>query len=832
MHSLSSATRSATAPAGPAPSAGSLRRVVLIGSFPPRLCGIATFTADVHLALTEARPGMDCRVVTMVDDRATAGVRDAAELCQIRQERLGDYLAAAAAINTLNPDVVCVQHEFGLYGGKAGDYLLTLLEAVRAPVVSTLHTLLTDPNDDQRRVMDRLIQRSSQLIVMAERGRRILTEVWKVPAGKIQVIAHGAPDQPIADTSAPKAALGMAGREVLLTFGLLSPGKGLETVIRVLPQIVSARPGALYVILGASHPNLVAREGEAYRDSLAALAAELGVSDHVRFVNRYVDRPELLEWLGAADLYVTPYLGEAQITSGTLSYAVALGKAVISTPYWHAQELLADGRGVLVPFHDPQALARAAIELLSDPVAMAALRQRAWERGRETLWSRLADHYLAVFAVARATAPRRPAPVTVPAPLPRTHLGGLRRMTDSVGMLQHSVHAIPDRNHGYCVDDNARALLLVHRLRRAGHRTPETESLAHLYSGFVHHAWNGDAGRFRNFMAYDRSWLEPVGSDDSVARAWWSVAVTAAEGDLPALRRWARELADRILPHMDGFSALRTHAFLMLGLASLVQADPGQGREAEILQNIAGGLAGNLCLRGEAGWCWFEDRLTYDNARLPEALIRSGLALSQPGLVQTGLEALDWLCRIQTGAGGVFRAIGASNFGSDFCVDHPFDQQPLEAAATVDACEAAFLATGDRRWMEEARRAFDWFLGANDLGIPIADPQTGDCYDGLTPRGPNLNQGAESVLSFQLALCALQGMARLAQPELGPPLPVKALAIRAAPGGALPVPAAPVHVKGALTQPCHSYATTPSELRPTLRGSSFAPSTSFRNPGR
>ncbi|MDH4385711.1 MAG: glycosyltransferase family 4 protein [Caulobacter sp.] len=822
MNSLSSATRTAAFPSGAPASDGALRRVVLIGSFPPRLCGIATFTADVHEALTVARPGLDCRVVTMVDDRADRSTTDPAELCRIRQERLGDYLDAAAAINALNPDVVCVQHEFGLFGGPAGDYLLTLLDVVRAPVVCTLHTLLTAPNGDQRRVMDRLIQRSSRLIVMAERGRQILTEVWGAPAARIQVIAHGAPDQPMADTAGPKAALGLAGREVMLTFGLLSPGKGLETVIAALPQIVATRPGALYVILGASHPNLVAREGEAYRDSLAAMARTLGVSDHVLFVNRYVDRPELLQWLAAADLYVTPYLSEAQITSGTLSYAVALGKAVISTPYWHAQELLADGRGLLVPFHDHAALARAATGLLSDPVALAALRQRAWERGRETLWSRLAEHYLEVFSAAR-TAPHRPvAPPAGPTALPRAHLGGLRRMTDSVGMLQHSVHAIPDRNHGYCVDDNARALLLVHRLRRAGHRTPETEALAHLFSGFVHHAWNGDAGRFRNFMAYDRSWLEPVGSDDSVARAWWSVAVTAAEADLPALRRWARELADRILPHLDGFSALRTHAFLILGLTSLVQSDPGQGREAEILLRIVRGLAGNLETRGQEAWFWFEDRLTYDNARLPEALIRAGMALSQPGLVEAGLAALEWLCRLQTGSGGVFRPVGAANFGRDFCVEEPFDQQPLEAAATVDACAAAFLATGDARWMEEARRAFDWFLGANDLGMPIADPLTGDCYDGLTARGPNLNQGAESVLSFQLALCALQGLERLALPELGPPLPVSAHSAKF-----IAVPALPVNVTGAAAQPCPIYATTTSELRPTLRGSSSAPSTSF-----
>jgi glycosyltransferase involved in cell wall biosynthesis len=816
MHRPSVSAFSADAAPSLLSPARRLRRVVLIGSFPPRRCGIATFTCDVHDALKSAAPGLDCQIVAMTDEGGQYAY-DQDVMFEVRQNRAADYLEAARRINAGEPDAVCVQHEFGLFGGPAGEHLMLMLDAVRAPVTTTLHTVLTHPDSDQRRVFNRLIRRSARIIVMAERGRRILTEVWGVAPEKIVVTPHGAPDRPLVDTAGPKAQLGLDGREVMLTFGLLSPGKGLESMIRAMPETVRARPDALYVILGATHPHLVAREGEVYREGLFALARELGVGDHVRFHNQYLDTAQMLDWLAAADLYVTPYLNEAQITSGTLSYAVALGKAVISTPYWHAQELLADGRGVLTPFNDPDALATAAIALLADPERLTALRQRAWEAGRETLWSRLADRYLDVFASVRVSRPPPRAANAEPrsfAPdaLPRPALAGVRRMTDAVGMLQHSVFDVPDRNHGYCVDDNARALLLMHRLRGVGLHSAETEALAETYSAFVHHAWNDGAGRFRNFMAYDRTWLEDVGSDDSVARAWWSVAVTASEAGSPALRRWARHLAEKIAPHLDSFTALRTYAFLVLGLTSLVRADPGLERERQLLERLARGLAGVLGGRETPGWCWFEDGLTYDNARLPEALLRAGQVLDDESLTTAGLRSLDWLCGQQTGVGGVFRAVGTGNFGRPCTVDDPFDQQPLEAAATVDACAAAFAATGEGRWLAEARRAFDWFLGKNDLGVALADPATGDCYDGLTPHGPNLNRGAESVLSFQLALCALLSLDRIAQPG--------------------PRPAVKAPMEGRAAARCPSSVTATSESLPTPRASLFDPSTSRPIPSR
>ncbi len=808
MHRVTAETLQTAAPLRLLSGPAQIRRIVLVGSFPPRRCGIATFTADVRNALLAAAPQAAVDVVAMTDEGGTYAYGEEV-MFAIRQDHLEDYAEAARRIDALQPDVVCVQHEFGLFGGPAGEHLMALLDLVQAPVIATVHTVLSHPTEDQRRVFARLLRRASKIIVMAQRGHDMLRDLWSVPPRKLAVVPHGAPDRPLVDTAGPKRSLGLEGREVLLTFGLLSPGKGLETAIRALPDIVRARPDALYVVLGATHPHLLAREGEVYREGLAALAEALGVTAHIRFENRYVDTPHLLEWLAAADIYLTPYPNEAQITSGTLSYAVALGKAVISTPYWHAQELLAAGRGVLTPFRDAGAIARAAITLLSRPDDMAEMRRRAWEKGRDTVWSRLAESYLEVVGEVRRATPRR-AELQADGATPRPAMGGLRRMTDACGLLQHSTYGVPDRNHGYCVDDNARALLLTHRLRTAGVPAQDLDDLATTYAAFVHHAWNPAVGRFRNFMSYDRRWLEERGSDDSGARAYWAAAVTASEAPSQAMRRWAHELCEAAGKHLDGFTALRTYAFLILGLSSLVRGDPTLAHERDLLERLAKGLAS--ALSDEADWRWFEPFLTYDNARLPEALLRAGQVLDDAALIKAGLDALDWLCGRQTGPGGVFRAVGTDNFGRLNSTAAPFDQQPLEAAATVDACAAAFAATGDVRWLSEARRAFDWFGGRNELGVPLADPETGECYDGLTPTGPNLNRGAESILSFQLAVCAMHALERLAQPG--------------------PRPADTASPEGRPVDRCPSSITANSDSRPIRNASSFGPSTSLQTPDR
>jgi glycosyltransferase involved in cell wall biosynthesis len=736
--------------------AAHVQSIALIGSYLPRRCGIATFTADVLEALREARPDAKCEVYALTD---VEGAYDYPPevACEIRQQELGDYLAAADRINATAPDVICVQHEFGIFGGPAGEHLLLLLEAVDRPVVTTLHTILETPDPDQRRVFSKLLARSSCVIVMAERGRDILRRVWNTPEDKIRVIAHGAPDRPLSPTAPFKAATDFSGRDLLLTFGLLSPGKGIEAVIKALPRIVAQCPNVVYAVLGATHPHLIAREGEAYRASLIALARTLGVEDHLRLIDAYIDTPKLVDYLQAADVYVTPYLNPQQITSGTLAYAAALGRPIVSTPYWHAEELLADGRGRLTPFGSSDAIADEVIDLLTHPQVRQALSERVYEAGRATIWSRFGAHMLETFDRVLAQSARQPPHAKLPSPgAPAPALGGVRRMTDSCGMLQHSLFSLPDRRHGYCVDDNARALILMHRL--PGTVDAERARLTSIYAAFVAHAWNEDTGQFRNFMSYERRWLEPRGSDDSIGRAAWAVAVTAALAADPGQRRWAKSLMAQILDRAGEIVSPRANAFIVLGLSAMVEAGADVRGVRQTLRAKADGLAALRRRAAMEGLPWFEAYLAYDNARLPEALIRAGAALDDPAMIAEGLGALAWLCERQTGPLGRFLPVATVDFGRPLGAKTLFDQQPVEAAATIDACEAAWAATADHRWVEEAERAFGWFLGANSAAKPLATAD-GDCFDGLTWAGVNENQGAESVLSLQLSICALHAMA-------------------------------------------------------------------------
>jgi len=734
--------------------------IALIGDYPPRRCGIATFTCDVRSALEEARPEVRCDVYAVTDIEGAYAYPEEV-VCEIRQEEISDYLAAADRLNATRPDLIWVQHEFGIFGGAAGAHLLSLLEATDRPVIATLHTILETPNGDQRRVFERLLARCAKVVVMAERGREILRRVWALADDKIILIAHGAPDRPLSDTAPFKASLGFRGRDVLFTFGLLSPGKGVENVIRALPRIVAEHPNVLYVVLGATHPNLLLQEGERYRSALVALADTLGVGQHVRLVDEYTDTSRLVEYLQAADIYITPYLNPQQITSGTLSYAAALGRPIVSTPYWHAAELLADGRGRLTPFGSSEAIADEVIDLLSHPQVRQALSERTYAAARETVWSQFGERMGEVFdaVLARpqrirpgATSLHKPgAPLGMRAPV-AVSLGGVRRMTDSCGMMQHSLFCLPDRRHGYCVDDNARALILMHRM--PGAPDAERRALTRTYAAFLAHAWNEHEGCFRNFMSYERAWLEQRGSEDSTGRSIWAVASTAALAADASQRRWAAALMDQILQRCDRINSPRASAFIVLGLTTMMDAGWGEDHLRRAVEARAEDLVVRLRSRKQRGVTWFEDHLSYDNARLAEAVIRAGLALGDAAMTADGVEALDWLCRRQTDAMGNFLPIATVDFGRPLEAKSLFDQQPVEVAATVDACDAAFTATGEGRWIEEAERAYAWFFGANTLGVSLATAD-GDSFDGLTWAGANENQGAESVLALQLSACVL-----------------------------------------------------------------------------
>lgn len=729
-----------------------LGRIALIGNALPRRCGISTFTSDTFAALTDRFPDLIVDYYAMDDD---TGIAYPDAIRTIAQNDPTAYREAAAQIEMSGAKAIWLQHEYGIFGGAAGDLILSLLDRTTLPVLVTLHTVLENPNPDERRVLEALAQRASKLIVMAEKGREILRSVYGISDSQIEMIPHGVPDRAYAEPAEFKDRFGFEGRKVILTFGLLAPDKGIEGVIEAMPEIVSRHPDALYVVLGATHPNLVRQQGEAYREKLQTLAAERGVGANVRFVDTFLEQNELLDYLQAADIYVTPYLKRDQITSGTLSYAVAMGKPVISTPYIHATEILDDGHGILVDFRDSSAIAYEISALLADDEVRHALASRAYERGRTMLWSRSAERVMAILSDMKTRRPARIGAKALNSPL-APDLSAVLRMSDATGMLQHSVYSVPDRRHGYCIDDNARALILMCRIEDMDES--ERDRWTTVYASFVQYAWNEDRQRFRNFMNYDRTWCEDEGSEDSNGRTLWALGICARDARQHKHRHWAASLFDKAANIAFSLGSPRAQAFAMLGAAAMIGAHPGHQQSYRILERFGDQLLSLLAESRRPDWPWFEAVLAYDNARLSEALLRAGMVLGRDDYISCGLVTLDWIVGQQTSPDGNFRAVGTDSFGRPYMPPLPFDQQPLEAQTTIDACEAAYEASADARWIEEAHRAYRWFLGANDLGMPLASQADGGCFDGLMPTGINRNQGAESILALQMASSTISGL--------------------------------------------------------------------------
>ena len=756
-----------------------LRRIAVIGNSLPRRCGIATFTTDLRQAISTSRPNLETCVVAMTDHGQTYDYPPAVAL-QIKDNNIDEYARAADFLNTGRFDTVCLQHEFGIFGGEGGAHILELVSRLTMPVVTTLHTVLAKPTAAQRAVVERIVEASSKVVVMAHKGRELLRSVYRVPDDKIEVIPHGIPDVAFVAPDAAKAMLGFAGRSVILTFGLLSPNKGIEVMIDAMPSILNRCPDAVYVVLGATHPNLVRDQGEAYRESLAARVRELGVEEHVVFLDQFVDQATLLQFISMCDVYVTPYLNEAQMTSGTLAYSFGLGKPVVSTPYWHACELLADGRGLLVPFGDAAAIGHEIADLLTDDDRRLAMRKRAYAVSRTMTWERTAERYMTAFENARQghwlkVIARNDPDAIEPqsAAAPEMKIGHLLSMCDDTGLFQHAVHSVPDRSHGYCVDDNARALLLACALNNPG-EWRLSEVLTARLAAFVQHAWNPDTRRFRNFMGFNRTWLEASGSEDSHARTLWALGECARSDSNPSRRRWAASLFAEALGTAESFRSPRAWAFTLLGLDAYCAMAPDDLRAWQVRPALADRLMAILASVETPEWVWFEEGLAYDNARLPQALMVTGMATQTRGYVDAGLRSLRWLMMQQTASTGHFRPIGTAGFGEQRMRARAFDQQPVEATATIAACLAAWRADNDAEWKAMAKSAFAWFLGSNDLSVPLVDLQTGSCRDGLHPDRANENRGGESVVCYLLALAEIRQLTRV-EADLTKPVALRAI---------------------------------------------------------
>lgn len=738
--------------------------MAFIGNYLPRQCGIATFTTDLCTAIA-AEYGSGRLFAIPVNDPESSYQYPERVRIELEQEDCASYERAADFLNFNGNDLVCLQHEYGIFGGSAGSHILALIRKLKMPLVTTLHTVLRNPNLHQRTVLEEIAQLSDRLIVMSELAVCLLRDVYGIPSEKVDLIPHGVPDFPFTDPNYFKDLFGTQGKSVLLTFGLLSPNKGIENVIRALPAILKDHPNLVYIVSGATHPHIRRREGERYREELQALAAECGVSSQVIFHNRFVTAEELVEHIGAADIYITPFRQEAQVVSGTLAIAMGAGKAIISTPYWYAQELLAEGRGSIVPFDDPGSLAEAAIQLLDNDALRHTMRKKAYLYSRGTTWQRTAQAYMASFQRARAERILRPRPslqdvlaARATDELPVLNTAHLSNMTDDTGMLQHAIFTLPNCPEGYTTDDNARALIVAMLLcESADTDGAEYTHLARRYLAFLSFAFKRTAGRFRNFLSYERRWQEDIGSEDSHGRALWALGSVLGRSKDSGMRGASGQLFEAAVPATLTFTSPRAWAFSILGAQGYLDWFPGD-RVVKGARNLLANRLLELYERTHTDeWAWFEKSLAYSNARLPQALLLAGWCSENRRMIEVGCESLKWLLAEQhRDDPHIFVPIGSRGFYAEGGEKARFDQQPVEACATIAACLLAHQITGEKCWVEEAWSAFRWFLGENDLQVPLYDANTGGCRDGLHPDRVNENQGAESTVSFLMALLDMQ----------------------------------------------------------------------------
>lgn len=725
----------------------SLKNVAIVSNYVPIQCGISTFAKNLHDAMAAQLNIGSVKVICIDDGQCEEPFPPEVAFVAAKNKR-ADYRAAAEFVNRQNFDVVCIQHEYGIFGGDAGDYLLDFVERLTKPYIITLHTVLREPNPDQRQTLLSLTSSAEQVVVMSDKAREILIKIYNIPSDRIVKIHHGVPDEfvrPGFTKRNPK-------QTTLLTFGLLSPDKGIENVIHALPEIVQECPDVKYVVVGATHPHIRVAHGEVYRESLMRLAEDLGVEKHVQFDNHFLTPEELVEYFRIADIYITPYLKEEQVTSGTLAYAVGCGKVVVSTPYWYAQELLAGERGFLVPFRDSDKVAETIISVLTDSDLREKVQANASQLGVTMSWNAVGGEYTHLANMLDDIEILRELHPSSKETIPDISLAHLRTLTDGTGILQHARYCVPRYEEGYCVDDNARALLVTGLIQSGSNLPPlDIDELSGKYLAFMAYALNTDGNRFRNFMSYSGEWLEEAGSEDSQGRSLWGLASFAVRTQNRSQSMCALEVFREAFPSSRDWTSPRAWAYTLLAIGELF--DAGQCPSSLVLETKT--LAAKLInIRNHASndkWKWFECSATYCNARLPQALIKAGEILEDSKLTEAGLESLEWLWNEQLDSEGFFEPLGCDGLHLQDGERHRFDQQPVEACATVSACLTAWQATGKGVWKDRAWQAFRWFLGENCLGVRVYDSQTGAGYDGITRNGLNQNQGAESTLSFLMA---------------------------------------------------------------------------------
>jgi len=726
-------------------------KITLIGTYPPRGCGIGTFTHNLVDAMTiDQGIAKETAVVIAMDDQEESYDYPPEVKLIIQQQQQPDYIQAAKFINLSGTDVCILQHEFGIFGGQNGVFILPLLYRLEMPLIVTLHTVLQNPSYNEKAVLIEICKMAAQVVVMTQKAVEFLTEIYNIPSSKITLISHGVPAFDFSHELAKKE-YKLTDKNVILTFGLLSRNKGIETVIKAMPAIVEQYPDTIYIVLGKTHPAVLRNSGEEYRVSLLRLTKTLGLDKHVFFLNEFIDEKELFKYLRAADIYITPYLNKAQITSGTLSYAIGAGAATISTPYWHAEELLADGRGHLFDFNDDKGLSEIILDLLANPKKLKDLRSSAHAYGQETTWTKAGKKYV---DLARKVSKKgfainsRQETVLDSSLLPPFSLEHVIRMTDDTGIIQHAKFGIPNLKEGYCLDDNVRAVLMVLMAHKQT-KPSVVPDLLPIYLSYIHYMQNED-GTFRNFLSFRRDFLDSEGSEDSFGRTIWALGYLMGNAPNDAYFQSGREIFFAAAPNLEKLRSVRSIANSIIGLSYYLKSSPHDEGMTERLRSLAFKLLNQYKQHRSENWYWFEELLAYDNAILPLSLLHAAAILNDEEITAIAMESMEFLTAI-TLKDGCFSPIGNAQWYLKDGSPSLFAQQPLEALAMVLMFHQAYRLTNNKIWLNKLYTCFMWFLGENDLRMCLYDFETKGCCDGLESDGVNRNQGAESTLAYLIS---------------------------------------------------------------------------------
>jgi glycosyltransferase involved in cell wall biosynthesis len=732
-------------------------KIAYISTYPPRECGIATFNQNLMRAINANFPKketLQCGFVVAINDSEKLQEYEYPEEVKyiIRQNHQKDYIRAANYINTSDVDACIMEHEFGIYGGESGIYILPLLNRIEKPLISILHTVLRDPSYVQRIIIREIAEQSSKIIVMSRRAVEFLVNIYEIPIEKIQIIEHGVPDVNVPANNPVNNLSQFKNHRVLLTFGLISRNKGLETVIKALPKIVEKHPDVMYVVLGNTHPGVLKNSGEEYRDHLKSLAAQLNVSKHLSFIHKFVSEEELVNYLSAAEIYVTPYLNEAQITSGTLSYAVGAGSAVVSTPYWHATELLADNRGRLFEFKNSDALADIINELLDEESTLNFLKENAFEYGLHLRWPVIGAEYIKAAQEACSAHDFSDKilrnSIVDPEIMPKFSLAHVQRLTDDTGIVQHAKYGIPNLKEGYCLDDNARGLIMA-LMAYQRNKSKEAFELLPVYLSYIHYMQTDD-GNFRNFLSFSRQYLDEVGSEDSFGRTIWALGHLIECAASNSYKEFALELFRKSFPHFKKLTHLRGMANTIIGISLYLQVVPGDDGMVSELVRLTQPLIEGYERNQSENWQWFEEKMTYDNAILPLALLHSCEITGDEKIKQVALKTMAFLDTL-TLSNGYLSPVGNDGWYYRGGMFPTFDQQAIETMAMVLMHFKAYQIFRKPQYIEKMFLCYRWFLGENTLRAPLYDHETKGCCDGLLPTGINRNQGAESTLAYLIA---------------------------------------------------------------------------------